>query len=106
MWFVIQMFSCVFKSDAFRLVSLSYVVNMGLIDKLYGCFLSIQGPIDECPKMAAFLEQATAFLHGMCKLSFGMTGRWVVSNVTLLNLSPISSFIWHDPPVHLQKNMV
>ncbi|XP_039502839.1 S phase cyclin A-associated protein in the endoplasmic reticulum-like [Pimephales promelas] len=48
---------------------------MGLIDKLYGCFLSIQGPIDESPKMAAFLEQATAFLHGMCKLSFGMTGR-------------------------------
>ncbi|XP_056120955.1 S phase cyclin A-associated protein in the endoplasmic reticulum isoform X5 [Rhinichthys klamathensis goyatoka] len=54
---------------------ISYVVNMGLIDKLYGCFLSIQGPIDESPKMAAFLEQATAFLHGMCKLSFGMTGR-------------------------------
>lgn len=72
---VIQTFSCAFKSDAFRLVSLSYVVNMGLIDKLYGCFLSIQGPIDESPKMAAFLEQATAFLHGMCKLSFGMTGR-------------------------------
>ncbi|XP_077067262.1 S phase cyclin A-associated protein in the endoplasmic reticulum isoform X5 [Siphateles boraxobius] len=54
---------------------ISYVVNMGLIDKLYGCFLSIQGPIDESPKMAAFLEQATSFLHGMCKLSFGMTGR-------------------------------
>uniref|UniRef100_A0A671NLR9 S phase cyclin A-associated protein in the endoplasmic reticulum-like n=1 Tax=Sinocyclocheilus anshuiensis TaxID=1608454 RepID=A0A671NLR9_9TELE len=62
-------------SDAFRLVSLSYVVNMGLIDKLYGCFLSIQGPINESPKMAAFLEQATAFLHGMCKLCFAVTGR-------------------------------
>ncbi|XP_016342245.1 S phase cyclin A-associated protein in the endoplasmic reticulum-like isoform X3 [Sinocyclocheilus anshuiensis] len=54
---------------------ISYVVNMGLIDKLYGCFLSIQGPINESPKMAAFLEQATAFLHGMCKLCFAVTGR-------------------------------
>ncbi|XP_056307333.1 S phase cyclin A-associated protein in the endoplasmic reticulum isoform X3 [Danio aesculapii] len=54
---------------------ISYVVNMGLIDKLYGCFLSIQGPIDESPKMAAFLEQATAFLHGLCKLCFAVTGR-------------------------------
>lgn len=73
---VIQRFSCVcFYSDAFWLVSLSYVVNMGLIDKLYGCFLSIQGPIDESPKMSAFLEQATAFLHGMCKLCFAVTGR-------------------------------
>lgn len=62
-------------SDSFWLVSLSYVVNMGLIDKLYGCFLSIQGPIDESPKMAAYLEQATAFLHGMCKLCFAVTGR-------------------------------
>ncbi|XP_059402735.1 S phase cyclin A-associated protein in the endoplasmic reticulum-like isoform X1 [Carassius carassius] len=54
---------------------ISYVVNMGLIDKLYGCFLSVQGPIDESPKMASFLEQATAFLHGMCKLCFAVTGR-------------------------------
>uniref|UniRef100_A0A671M642 S phase cyclin A-associated protein in the endoplasmic reticulum-like n=1 Tax=Sinocyclocheilus anshuiensis TaxID=1608454 RepID=A0A671M642_9TELE len=54
---------------------ISYVVNMGLIDKLYGCFLYVQGPIDECPKMTAFLEQATAFLHGMCKLCFAVTGR-------------------------------
>uniref|UniRef100_A0A8C1YF14 S-phase cyclin A-associated protein in the ER n=1 Tax=Cyprinus carpio TaxID=7962 RepID=A0A8C1YF14_CYPCA len=54
---------------------ISYVVNMGLIDKLYGCFLSVQGPIDESPKMAAYLEQATAFLHGMCKLCFAVTGR-------------------------------
>ncbi|TRY97360.1 hypothetical protein DNTS_033005 [Danionella cerebrum] len=56
---------------------ISYVVNMGLIDKLYGCFLYVQGPIDECPKMAAFLEQATAFLHGLCKLCFAVTGRAV-----------------------------
>ncbi|XP_051546067.1 S phase cyclin A-associated protein in the endoplasmic reticulum-like isoform X3 [Myxocyprinus asiaticus] len=54
---------------------ISYVVNMGLIDKLYGCFLYVQGPVDECPKMASFLEQATAFLHGMCKLDFAVTGR-------------------------------
>ncbi|XP_071388250.1 S phase cyclin A-associated protein in the endoplasmic reticulum isoform X2 [Centroberyx affinis] len=54
---------------------ISYVVNMGLIDKLYGCFLSIQGPVDECPKMSAFLQQASALLHGMCKLCFAVTGR-------------------------------
>ncbi|XP_030621792.1 S phase cyclin A-associated protein in the endoplasmic reticulum isoform X2 [Chanos chanos] len=54
---------------------ISYVVNMGLIDKLYGCFLSVQGPIDENPKMAAFLEQATALLHSLCKLCFSVTSR-------------------------------
>lgn len=54
---------------------ISYVVNMGLIDKLYGCFLSIQGPVDESPKMSAFLQQASALLHGMCKLCFAVTGR-------------------------------
>lgn len=55
--------------------SLSYVVNMGLIDKLYSCFLSVQGPVDESPKMSAFLQQATALLHAMCKLCFAVTGR-------------------------------
>ncbi|XP_054632508.1 S phase cyclin A-associated protein in the endoplasmic reticulum isoform X1 [Dunckerocampus dactyliophorus] len=54
---------------------ISYVVNMGLIDKLYGCFLSIQNPVDEHPKMAAFLQQASALLHSMCKLCFVVTGR-------------------------------
>ncbi|XP_019895927.2 S phase cyclin A-associated protein in the endoplasmic reticulum isoform X4 [Esox lucius] len=54
---------------------ISYVVNMGLIDKLYSCFLSVQGPVDECPKMSAFLQQATAVLHAMCKLCFAVTGR-------------------------------
>ncbi|XP_053093175.1 S phase cyclin A-associated protein in the endoplasmic reticulum isoform X4 [Pangasianodon hypophthalmus] len=54
---------------------ISYVVNMGVIDKLYGCFLSVQGPIDESPKMSAFLEQATALLHAMCKLCFVVNGR-------------------------------
>ncbi|XP_049330574.1 S phase cyclin A-associated protein in the endoplasmic reticulum isoform X4 [Astyanax mexicanus] len=54
---------------------ISYVVNMGLIDKLYGCFLYVQGPIDESPKMSAFLEQATALLHAMCKLCFAVTSR-------------------------------
>lgn len=48
---------------------------MGLIDKLYGCFLSIQGPVDEHPKMSAFLQQASALLHSMCKLCFVVTGR-------------------------------
>lgn len=54
---------------------ISYVVNMGLIDKLYGCFLSIQGPVDEHPKMSAFLQQASALLHSMCKLCYVITGR-------------------------------
>uniref|UniRef100_A0A3Q3BEK5 S-phase cyclin A-associated protein in the ER n=1 Tax=Kryptolebias marmoratus TaxID=37003 RepID=A0A3Q3BEK5_KRYMA len=54
---------------------ISYVVNMGLIDKLYGCFLSVQGPVDEHPKMSAFLQQASALLHSMCKLCFVITGR-------------------------------
>ncbi|GAA6100323.1 S phase cyclin A-associated protein in the endoplasmic reticulum isoform X1 [Tachysurus ichikawai] len=54
---------------------ISYVVNMGVIDQLYGCFLSVQGPVDESPKMSAFLEQATAFLHALCKLCFVVNGR-------------------------------
>ena len=53
----------------------SYVVNMGLIDKLYGCFLSVQGPVDESPKMSAFLQQASAVLHGFCRLCFAVTAR-------------------------------
>uniref|UniRef100_A0A3Q3LE94 S-phase cyclin A-associated protein in the ER n=1 Tax=Mastacembelus armatus TaxID=205130 RepID=A0A3Q3LE94_9TELE len=44
---------------------ISYVVNMGLIDKLYGCFLSVQAPVDEHPKMSSFLQQASALLHNM-----------------------------------------
>ncbi|XP_065813290.1 S phase cyclin A-associated protein in the endoplasmic reticulum isoform X1 [Labrus bergylta] len=54
---------------------ISYVVNMGLIHKLYGCFLSVQGPVDEHPKMSAFLHQASTLLHSMCKLCFVVTGR-------------------------------
>ncbi|KAK1789845.1 hypothetical protein P4O66_015727 [Electrophorus voltai] len=54
---------------------LSYVVNMGLLDKLYACFLSVQGPIDESPKISAFLEQATSLLHATCKLCFSVMGR-------------------------------
>lgn len=51
---------------------------MGLIDKLYGCFLSVQGPVDEHPKMSAFLQQASALLHSMCKLCYVVTGRWAL----------------------------
>lgn len=54
---------------------ISYVVNVGLIDKLYGCFLSIQGPVDDCPKMSSFLREASALLHSLCKLCFVVTGR-------------------------------
>nr|XP_004660482.2 S phase cyclin A-associated protein in the endoplasmic reticulum isoform X2 [Jaculus jaculus] len=54
---------------------ISYVVNMGLIDKLHGCFLSVQGPVDENPRMATFLQHATGLLHGMCVLCLAVTGR-------------------------------
>ncbi|XP_008821653.1 S phase cyclin A-associated protein in the endoplasmic reticulum isoform X1 [Nannospalax galili] len=54
---------------------ISYVVNMGLIDRLRGCFLSVQGPVDENPKMAMFLQHAAGFLRGMCTLCFAVTGR-------------------------------
>ena len=32
------------------------MVNIGLIDKLCCCFLSVQGPVDEYPKIATFLQ--------------------------------------------------
>ncbi|XP_057579472.1 S phase cyclin A-associated protein in the endoplasmic reticulum isoform X5 [Hippopotamus amphibius kiboko] len=54
---------------------ISYVVNIGLIDKLCGCFLSVQGPVDENPKMATFLQHAAGLLHGLCTLCFAVTGR-------------------------------
>ncbi|XP_031420317.1 S phase cyclin A-associated protein in the endoplasmic reticulum isoform X2 [Clupea harengus] len=54
---------------------ISYVVNMGLMDKLQGCFLYVQGPVDESPKMAAFLEQSAALLYTTCKLCFTVTSR-------------------------------
>lgn len=54
---------------------ISYMVNIGLIEKLGGCFLSVQGPIDENPKMAAFLQHAVGLLRGMCTLCFAVTGR-------------------------------
>nr|XP_058911723.1 S phase cyclin A-associated protein in the endoplasmic reticulum isoform X7 [Kogia breviceps] len=54
---------------------ISYVVNIGLIDKLCGCFLSVQGPVDENPKTATFLQHAAGLLHGMCTLCFAVTGR-------------------------------
>ncbi|XP_050165335.1 S phase cyclin A-associated protein in the endoplasmic reticulum isoform X2 [Myiozetetes cayanensis] len=54
---------------------ISYVVNIGLVDKLCCCFLSVQGPVDENPKIASFLQSATAVLHGMCQLCFAVNGR-------------------------------
>nr|XP_034968066.1 S phase cyclin A-associated protein in the endoplasmic reticulum isoform X4 [Zootoca vivipara] len=53
---------------------ISYVVNMGLIEKLCCCFLSVQGPIDENPKIATFLQNSTAVLHGMCQLCLAVNG--------------------------------
>ncbi|XP_066491161.1 S phase cyclin A-associated protein in the endoplasmic reticulum isoform X2 [Tiliqua scincoides] len=54
---------------------ISYVVNIGLIEKLCCCFLSVQGPIDENPKIATFLQNTTAVLTGMCQLCFAVNGR-------------------------------
>uniref|UniRef100_A0A673TX64 S-phase cyclin A associated protein in the ER n=1 Tax=Suricata suricatta TaxID=37032 RepID=A0A673TX64_SURSU len=54
---------------------ISYVVNIGLINKLHGCFLSVQGPVDENPKMATFLQHAAGLLYGICTLCFAVTRR-------------------------------
>ncbi|XP_005995698.1 S phase cyclin A-associated protein in the endoplasmic reticulum isoform X1 [Latimeria chalumnae] len=65
-----------FESFCSRVQDLiSYVVNVGLIDKLCGCFLSVQGPVDENPKIRTFLQSTTALLHGLCRLCFAVTGR-------------------------------
>ncbi|XP_021262677.1 S phase cyclin A-associated protein in the endoplasmic reticulum isoform X4 [Numida meleagris] len=62
---------------------ISYVVNIGLIDKLCCCFLSVQGPVDENPKIATFLQNATALLHGICQLCFAVSGRsWNIFDST------------------------
>lgn len=52
-------------------------MNTGLVDKLCCCFLSVQGPVDENPSIASFLQNATAVLHGMCQLCWAVSGRWV-----------------------------
>ncbi|XP_067871611.1 S phase cyclin A-associated protein in the endoplasmic reticulum isoform X2 [Heterodontus francisci] len=54
---------------------ISYVVYTGLTDKLHGCFLSIQGPVDEQPKIASFLQNVTALLHSTCRLCFAVVNR-------------------------------
>ncbi|XP_030434968.1 S phase cyclin A-associated protein in the endoplasmic reticulum isoform X4 [Gopherus evgoodei] len=62
---------------------ISYVVNIGLIDKLCCCFLSVQGPVDDNSKIATFLQNATAVLHGMCQLCFAVSGRsWPIFDNT------------------------
>ncbi|KAJ7423993.1 S phase cyclin A-associated protein in the endoplasmic reticulum [Willisornis vidua] len=52
-----------------------YVLNTGLVDKLCCCFLSVQGPVEENPNTASFLQNATALLHGMCQLCCAVSGR-------------------------------
>ncbi|MFT7806745.1 S phase cyclin A-associated protein in the endoplasmic reticulum isoform X1 [Arapaima gigas] len=54
---------------------ISYAVNVGLIDKLYGCFLSVQGSGDDSTRMTSFLHQAVELLHSICRLCFMVTGR-------------------------------
>lgn len=53
----------------------SYVVSSGLVDKLCGCFLSVQGPVDESPRTAALLQHAAGLLQGACTLCFAVTRR-------------------------------
>ncbi|XP_054569388.1 S phase cyclin A-associated protein in the endoplasmic reticulum [Eptesicus fuscus] len=54
---------------------ISYVVSIGLIHKLCGCFLSVQGPVDENPRLASLLQHAAGLLQGACALCWALTGR-------------------------------
>ncbi|XP_054444679.1 S phase cyclin A-associated protein in the endoplasmic reticulum isoform X2 [Pteronotus mesoamericanus] len=54
---------------------ISYMVNVGLIDRLCGCFLAVQGPVDENPRLAVLLQQAAGLLQGACTLCWAVTGR-------------------------------
>nr|KAF6366462.1 hypothetical protein mPipKuh1_009876 [Pipistrellus kuhlii] len=47
---------------------ISYLVSIGLIHKLGGCFLSVQGRVDENPRPASLLQ-------GACTLCWAHTGR-------------------------------
>ncbi|XP_077328569.1 S phase cyclin A-associated protein in the endoplasmic reticulum isoform X5 [Lithobates pipiens] len=53
---------------------ISYTINIGLIDKLSSCFLSVQGPLDENPKISLFLQAATTLLHELCRLCISASG--------------------------------
>lgn len=57
------------------LLTRSYVVSAGLIDKLCGCFLSVQGPVEESPRLAALLQHAAGLLQGTCALCWAVTAR-------------------------------
>ncbi|NXW65006.1 SCAPE protein, partial [Eurystomus gularis] len=73
---------------------ISYVVNIGLIDKLCCCFLSVQGPVDENPKIATFLQNATAVLHGICQLCFAVNGRsWNIFDNTRQDLTGLTAVL-------------
>ncbi|XP_008941419.1 PREDICTED: S phase cyclin A-associated protein in the endoplasmic reticulum isoform X1 [Merops nubicus] len=73
---------------------ISYVVNIGLIDKLCCCFLSVQGPVDENPKLASFLQNATAVLHGICQLCFAVNGRsWNIFDNTRQDLTGLTAVL-------------
>lgn len=54
---------------------ISYVVSIGLVHKLCGCFLSVQGPVDENPRLASLLQHAAGLLQGACTLCWALTGR-------------------------------
>nr|KAF6283549.1 S-phase cyclin A associated protein in the ER [Pipistrellus kuhlii] len=54
---------------------ISYMVSIGLIHKLGGCFLSVQGPVDENPRLASLLQHAASLLQGACTLCWAHTGR-------------------------------
>ncbi|KAM5171363.1 S phase cyclin A-associated protein in the endoplasmic reticulum isoform 2-T2 [Mantella aurantiaca] len=52
---------------------ISYTVTIGLTDKLSCCFLSVQGPVDETPKISLFLQAATTLLHELCRLCISVS---------------------------------
>ncbi|PIN99538.1 hypothetical protein AB205_0026900 [Aquarana catesbeiana] len=54
---------------------ISYTINIGLIDKLSSCFLSVQGPLDENPKISLFLQAATTLLYELCRLCISVSGK-------------------------------
>ncbi|NXN92808.1 SCAPE protein, partial [Rhinopomastus cyanomelas] len=73
---------------------ISYVVNIGLINKLCCCFLSVQGPVDENPKIASFLQNATAVLHGICQLCFAVNGRsWNIFDSARQDLTGLTAVL-------------
>ncbi|ELK27600.1 S phase cyclin A-associated protein in the endoplasmic reticulum, partial [Myotis davidii] len=63
------------NANAVSRIPPNYVVSIGLVHKLCGCFLSVQGPVDENPRLASLLQHAAGLLQGACTLCWALTGR-------------------------------